>query len=177
MSSFLYRLGQAAARHRWRTLGIWIATVIAIFVIGGALGGKFSDDFNLPDSESQRAYDLLAERYPAASGTSAYIVFHATDGPLEDQADAVTSTLDTIGGQPHVIAVSDPFETPGALSPDGTIGYAQVAYDEPALRPGRRAVPSAPGERSTMSARPTWTRRSAASTPRGGRSPRRARPS
>ncbi len=32
MSSFLYRLGQAAARHRWRTLGIWIAAVVAIFV-------------------------------------------------------------------------------------------------------------------------------------------------
>jgi putative drug exporter of the RND superfamily len=132
MSSFLYRLGQTAARHRWRTLGIWIAAVVAIFVIGGALGGKFSDDFNLPDSESQRAYDLLAERYPAASGTSAYIVFHAPNGPLEDQADAVASTLDAISGQPHVIAVTNPFETPGALSADGTIGYAQVAYDEPA---------------------------------------------
>ena len=132
MSSFLYRLGQAAARHRWRTLGIWIATVVAIFVIGGALGGKFSDDFKLPDSESQRAYDLLAERYPAASGTSAYLVFHATGGPLEGQANAVTSALDAIKGQPHVVVVSNPFETPGALSPDGTIGYAQVAYDQPA---------------------------------------------
>jgi RND superfamily putative drug exporter len=136
MSSFLYRLGQAAARHRWRTLGIWIAAVVAIFVIGGALGGKFSDDFNLPDSESQRAYDLLAERYPAVSGTSAYIVFHTPNGPLEDQADAVSSTLDAIAGQPHVIAVMDPFETPGALSPDGTIGYAQVAYDQPAVDMG-----------------------------------------
>jgi RND superfamily putative drug exporter len=133
MSSFLYRLGQAAARHRWRTLGIWIAAVVAIFVVGSALGGKFSDDFKLPDSESQRAYDLLAERYPAASGTSAYVVFHATGGPLEGQADAVTSALDTIASQPHVLSVTDPFETPGTLSPDGTIGYAQVAYDQPAV--------------------------------------------
>ena len=133
LSSFLYRLGQAAARHRWRTLGIWIAAVVAIFVVGSALGGTFSDDFKLPDSESQRAYDLLAERYPAASGTSAYIVFHATGGPLEDQADAVNSALDTIKGQPHVVAVTDPFQTPGALSADGTIGYAQVAYDQTAV--------------------------------------------
>ena len=133
MSSFLYRLGQAAARHRWRTLVIWIAAVVAIFVVGGALGGTFSDDFNLPDSESQRAYDLLAERYPAASGTSAFIVFHSTGGPLEEQADAVTSTLDAIAGQPHVIAVTNPLETQGAVSADGTIGYAQVAYDEPAI--------------------------------------------
>ncbi len=133
MSSFLYRLGQAAARHRWRTLGIWIAAVVAIFAVGGALGGKFTDDFNLPNSESQSAYNLLAERYPAASGTSAFIVFHSTSGPLEGQADAVTSALDAIGGQPHVVAVSDPFKTQGALSPDGTIGYARVAYDEPAV--------------------------------------------
>ena len=136
MSSFLYRLGQAAARHRWRTLGIWIIAVVTIFVVGGALGGTFSDDFNLPDSESQRAYDLLAERYPSASGTSAFVVFHATGGPLEEQADAVTSTLDAIGGQPHVIAVTNPLQTPGALSTDGTIGYAQVAYDEPAVELG-----------------------------------------
>ena len=107
--------------------------MVAIFVIGGALGGQFSDDFNLPNSESQRAYDLLAERYPAASGTSAFVVFHAPNGPLEDQADAINGALDEIAGQPHVVAVSNPFETPGALSTDGTIGYAQVAYDEPAI--------------------------------------------
>ena len=37
MSSFLYRLGQAAARHRWRTLGIWIAAVVAIFVVAAVV--------------------------------------------------------------------------------------------------------------------------------------------
>ena len=74
--------------------------MVAIFAIGSALGGKFADDFKLPDSESQRAYDLLAERYPAASGTSAFIVFHATGGPLEGQADAVNSALDAIEGSP-----------------------------------------------------------------------------
>ena len=45
----------------------------------------------------------------------------------------MNAALDEIAGQPHVVAVSNPFETPGALSPDGTIGYAQVAYDEPAV--------------------------------------------
>jgi putative drug exporter of the RND superfamily len=133
MSSFLYRLGQRAARRRWITLGIWIVAVFTIFAVGNALGGKLVDDFNLPDSESQRAYDLLAERYPSASGTSAFIVFHSIGGPLDAQADAMSSVLDDIGGQPHVVAVSDPLESEGALSSDGTIGYAQVAYDEAAV--------------------------------------------
>jgi len=133
MSSFLYRLGQLAARRRWITLGIWIVAVVAIFAAGNALGGKLVDDFNLPDSESQRAYDLLAERYPSVSGTSAFVVFHSIDGPLEAHADAVSSSLDDIAGQPRVVAVTNPLEIEGALSSDGTIGYAQVAYDQPAV--------------------------------------------
>ena len=66
-------------------------------------------------------------------GTSAFIVFHATNGALEDQADAVGSTLDAIAGQPHVVSVTDPLETQGAVSADGSIGYAQVAYDVSAV--------------------------------------------
>jgi putative drug exporter of the RND superfamily len=132
MSSFLYRLGRGAARRRWLTLGVWIAAVVAIFTIGSALGGSLTDDFSLPDSESQRAYDLLAERFPSAAGTSADIVFHATERSLKAQADVVSSTLDAIGQQPHVVAVTNPLQTPGAVSQDGAIGYAQVAYDRPA---------------------------------------------
>src|SRR5262245_1326776 len=129
MSRFLYRLGMGAARRRWLTLGVWIAAVIAIFAVGNALGGALKDDCNLPDHESQRAYDLLAERFPTASGTSADIVFRAGEGSLADRAEAVGSALDEIGRLPHVVGVTNPLETPGALSQDGTIGYAQVAYD------------------------------------------------
>jgi RND superfamily putative drug exporter len=132
MSSFLYRLGQLAARRRWITLGIWIGGVIAIFAVGSGLGGEYTDDFNLPNSESQRAYDVLAERYPAASGSTAFVVFHSVDGPLEARTGEVSTVVDAIAGQPHVVGVTNPFETEGAVSSDGAIGYAQVAYDEPA---------------------------------------------
>ena len=176
MSSFLYRLGQAAARHRWRTLGIWIAAVVAIFVVGGALGGTFSDDFNLPDSESQRAYDLLAERYPTASGTSAFVVFHSTGGPLEEQADAVTSTLDAIEGQPHVIAVTNPLQTRGHCPPTARSDtHRWPTTNRPSIWAWSRSRHSRLSSR--MLAPPTSTWRSAASTPRGGRSLRRVRPS
>ena len=92
---------------------IWVAAVFVIFAVGNALGGKLADDFNLPDSESQRAYDLLAERYPAASGTSAFIVFHATNGALEDQADAVGSTLDAIAESAPCRLRDGPARDPG----------------------------------------------------------------
>jgi putative drug exporter of the RND superfamily len=134
MTSFLYRLGLAASKRRWLTLGVWVGAVIAIFAIGAGLGGKLTDDFNLPDSESQRAYDLLAERFPSASGTSAAVVFHATDGRLRDQSVTVVSALEAIRQQPHVVGVTNPLDPSSAgISEDGTIAYAQVAYDEPAV--------------------------------------------
>ena len=153
MSSFLYRLGRGAARRRWLTIAIWIGAVVAIFVVGGALGGELTDDFNIPDAESQRAYDVLAERFPSASGTSASIVFHATDGTLADDANAavVAQTLASIAEQPHVIQVSNPLDTPGTVSGDGSIGFAQVSYDLPADQLG--VEPYGPLEAAVEAAR------------------------
>ncbi|MGH2635884.1 MAG: MMPL family transporter [Actinomycetota bacterium] len=153
MSSFLYRLGRGAARRRRLTLAIWIGVVVAIFVGGGALGGELTDDFNIPDADSQRAYDVLAERFPSASGTSASIVFHAEERTLADDANAavVTQTLAAIAEQPHVIAVSNPLETPGTISEDGSIGFAQVNFDLPADELG--VEPYGPLEAAVVDAR------------------------
>ncbi len=142
MTSFLYRLGRGAARRRWLTIGIWVAVVVAIFGAGSALGGKLTDDFNIPDAESQRAYDVLADRFPSASGTSADIVFHARGrGVLTDDANAavVADTVAALADLPHVLQVTNPLETPGTLSQSEEIGFAQVAYDLPADQLGTEA--------------------------------------
>jgi putative drug exporter of the RND superfamily len=139
MSSLLYRLGRACARRRWRTLAAWVAVVVAVFAAGAALGGELTDDFEIPDAESQRAYDVLADRFPSASGTSANVVFHARGrGSLTDEghATAIAETLARIAELPHVVQVSNPLETPGTLSQDGATGFAQVAYDLPAIELG-----------------------------------------
>jgi RND superfamily putative drug exporter len=67
--------------------------------------------------------------------SSAAVVFHATEGQLNAQADAVTSTLESIERQPHVVGVTNPLDpsAAGTLSEDGTIGFGQVSYDEPAV--------------------------------------------
>ncbi|MGZ8592994.1 MAG: MMPL family transporter, partial [Actinomycetota bacterium] len=47
--------------------------------------------------------------------------------------------IETIASQPHVVQVTNPLETPGTLSQDERIGYAQVAYDLPADQLGTDA--------------------------------------
>jgi RND superfamily putative drug exporter len=60
------RLATAAARHPWRTVGAWVAAVLAsfaliVFFLGDALTGE-AEQLNNP--ESQQAYDLIERRLP-----------------------------------------------------------------------------------------------------------------
>jgi RND superfamily putative drug exporter len=105
--------------------------VVGISVGGNALGGEFEDDWRLPGVDSQQAYDLLAERFPSASGSSAMVVYHAPDAALQApaRADAIEASLAEIATLPHVVAVSDPFGQDGGVSPDGTTAFSQVTFD------------------------------------------------
>ena len=47
---------------------------------------KQISSFRLPGTESQRAYDLLAQHFPAAKGDTDQLVFKARTGTLKDAA-------------------------------------------------------------------------------------------
>src|SRR5262245_60088843 len=108
-------------RPRASTFAVVLALVAAL---GSAiaLGGSFKDDFSVPGIESQRAQDLLEQRFPAQSGTQATVVFAA---PLDKPA--ITTALDRISEQPHVASVDKL-----RVSDDGKIAYATVGYDREA---------------------------------------------
>lgn len=82
MATFLYRLGRGAfRRRRWVTL-VWVA-VLAVAGLGALNASEASDDSSgMPGIESQKAFDLINERFPGAEadGASARIVFVAPDG-------------------------------------------------------------------------------------------------
>ncbi|MGB0113274.1 MAG: MMPL family transporter, partial [Ilumatobacteraceae bacterium] len=123
-----YRLGKFAVRHRTGMLAAWLGLFVLIAVGSVAAGGETSDEFSIPGTESQEAFDLLDERFPAQSGTSAQIVFATEDGsPLVDAQPGIDGTLGEVADLDGVIFVSDPF-TSGAISPDGDVGYATVRY-------------------------------------------------
>ncbi|NLD76521.1 MAG: MMPL family transporter [Acidimicrobiales bacterium] len=130
MSKILYRLGHWSVRHRRLVVAAWLVALIGMGALSGTIGGTTSDEFAIPGTESQKAMDLLEERFPEASGSSARLVFASTDDtPLTDpdlQA-AVGAALAEAAGAPEVVAVSDPF-TAGTVSPQGVIAFAEVSY-------------------------------------------------
>ena len=131
MSALLFRLGRSSARHPFRVIGLWLLAAIAIMVLQGVAGGHFNDSFRVPGVESQRAADILTDRFPSHAGQSARIVLHADHGRLDDAEhkpviDAVRQQLST--GH-DVAGVTDPFAAQSAaVSDDGQTAYVDVSY-------------------------------------------------
>src|SRR5690242_10969204 len=109
MTLLLYRLGRASVRWRRFVLLGWVLVAIGVIAVGSAAGGESSDAFDIPGVESQRALDVLEDRFPAVSGTSAQVVFAVDEGSLTDAAPAaaITAALDDIAAQPDVSAVGE----------------------------------------------------------------------
>ena len=131
MSGFLYRLGRSSARHPFRVLGIWLVAAIAIVALQGALGGQFNDSFRVPGVESQRAADILKDRFPSHGGQFARIVLHTADGRLDDAGHKpiVDAARSRLSSGHDVAGVTDPFDAQGAAtSADGRTAYVDVAY-------------------------------------------------
>jgi len=122
MSRLLYLIGAGAARHPWRVLVGWFLAAIAVTALASAFGGTMQDSFKIPGSDTQRTNDMLADRFPAMSGTTARVVAHNDAGAI-DLAD-LDPVRDALGAMPSVSGV-----TPPALSPDGETAVLSVQYD------------------------------------------------
>src|SRR6266545_104979 len=78
----LERLARWSYVHRWRILILWIVALVGIGYLGSAHGGDYSTDFSLPGTESQQAFDLLQQRFPARSGDTAEVQFKVQAGDV-----------------------------------------------------------------------------------------------
>ena len=105
----------------------------ALVISSSAFGGQFADAFKLPGAESQKALDLLKDRFPSQAGDSATLVFKSKSGIKSKEASArVKSIVSRAGKLPGVTGVVSPFQVPGAISENGKIAYATVQYSKPA---------------------------------------------
>ncbi len=132
MASLLYRIARAAFRNRRLVLAIWLAAAAAVIVCMAAFGGagKINQTFTVPGSQSQQALDRMKQEFPAASGTSAQIVFTVPAGQrVTDPAaeKAMAAVLTAAAKAPEVAGVISPLQS-GAISEQRTAAIAQVEY-------------------------------------------------
>ncbi|MEE4593696.1 MMPL family transporter [Streptomyces sp. DSM 41524] len=137
MATFLYRIGRWAFRRRRLVGGLWLgALVLAVAAAAMAPEGK-EEDLSMPGTESQKAFDLLDERFPQSNsqGAEARLVFRAPDGQrmtASENKAAVEDALGSLDGGDQVESIADPYED-DAVSEDGTIAYSTITYTEGAV--------------------------------------------
>jgi RND superfamily putative drug exporter len=131
VSAFV-RLSRACNAHRWRTFFAWLLALVLIQLLASSIGTKEIQSFRLPGTESQRAYDLLSDHFPAQKGDTDQFVFRARQGALRDRAlrADVERTLAALERGKDVASVGSPFAASGQLTKDGRIGIATLNYTE-----------------------------------------------
>ena len=137
------RLGDASARRPKSVVAAWLTALVVAGVLAGAAGGTAVDDFVAPGSQSERAQQLLEDRFPDAANGQALAVFAAPGGDrLQAHRASVTAALEEVTAVDGVAAVRDPF-TERTISDDGRVGYATITFDKPNTRVGPAAIDGA----------------------------------
>jgi RND superfamily putative drug exporter len=125
--------GWASAHRRLVALG-WVVALVGAYGASVAVGTNYGNSFSLKGTDSQRAVDLLKRSFPAQSGDSDQIVFHAREGKVTAAAvqARVAPVLEQIARLPHVSGVVSPYSPGGAqaVSRDGQIAFATVNFDQ-----------------------------------------------
>ncbi|MFD5946297.1 MMPL family transporter [Streptomyces collinus] len=132
MATFLYRLGRLAFRRRWYVALVWAAVLAAVGLGALKAPGAVDEEFSMPGIESQKAFDLMEQRFPgaAADSATARVVFIAPDGEKVTAAGnkkAVEKAVAGLGDGTQVANAVDPF-TAQTVSKDGTTAFATVTY-------------------------------------------------
>ena len=127
-TSTLEKIARACVRHRWIVIGAWVAALVIINTIAGAVGPDYRTDFTLPASETKQVQELLAANSPDRAGFTGQIVFRAPQGVDDPDVQAVMNELfDYVAGLGD-ITVTSPYDSPQQISKDGTIAFAQLGH-------------------------------------------------
>jgi RND superfamily putative drug exporter len=129
--------------HRQIVVLSWIVLAVGVLAVSQAVGKRNANNFSLPNTDSQRAVDLLKSRFPAQAGDADQIVFRTPQGKLTDASTraVIAPLLVRIARLPHVTGVVSPYEADAnAVSKAGTIGFATVEFDQLASELPKSAI-------------------------------------
>src|SRR3954453_9803138 len=128
------RVSQWAVGRPWFALLAWIGIFVVVGVLGTTFGGAYSNNFQLPNTESTTAQDLLSKLSGGAgtgTGLDGQVVWKSASGKATEGSAAATmkSVLTTLSTSPRVACVLTPLGAPVASAcpkrPAGQGGQGQ----------------------------------------------------
>jgi putative drug exporter of the RND superfamily len=138
-----------AVRRPVAALIAWFVALVALVGLGFGLGGQYNDSFDLPDTESKVATDLLSASGTDTSGVegAATVVWSPASGSAIDPATAaeVVPVLESIAALDSVTCVTNPFDPRG-------VGLGRECQAGSAIDPTVAAQVLSPEELQTLAA-------------------------
>ncbi|MFF4661282.1 MMPL family transporter [Streptomyces sp. NPDC001381] len=127
-------LARWCVRNRLLAVLLWLLALLGTATAAVATGSAYSNDYEVPGTESGRATRLLAEGFPTLGGDADTVVWHTTSGTVRaaDVEQTMTRALAKIAGLPGVASVAGPYGDQGAaqISKDGHTAYATVTFTD-----------------------------------------------
>src|SRR5438067_4496480 len=139
----MLKLTRWTIAHRRIVVVSWIVLAVGVLAVSQAVGKRNANNFSLPNTDSQRAANLLQGGFPTQAGDADQIVFRARTGKLTDASTraAIGPLLARVAKLPHVTGVVSPYQAAtNAISKTGTIGFATVEFDQSANELPKAAV-------------------------------------
>ncbi|OLZ64927.1 hypothetical protein AV521_33780 [Streptomyces sp. IMTB 2501] len=125
-------LARWCVRHRLVAVLLWLLAFGGVTAAAAVAGSAYSNDYEVPGTESGRATQLLEEGFPGLGGDSDTVVWHTATGTVRasDVEQTMTQTLDRIAALPGIASVTGPYSGQGGhrISADGHTAYATVTF-------------------------------------------------
>jgi RND superfamily putative drug exporter len=133
----MLKLARWSTTHRRYVLLGWIALLLLVNVFAQSAGTSYSNNFTLPNSDAQRASDLLQRSFPSQAGDRDTIAYKVGSGTVLDPAvrARMSAMFARVSRLPHVSAVISPYDGTASgksISADKRIAFATVVFDEKA---------------------------------------------
>ncbi|MGW0393088.1 MMPL family transporter [Streptomyces sp. NPDC003042] len=158
-------------RHRLVTVLIWLFALGGTAAAATAAGTSFSNDYEVPGTESGQAHALLRDGFPGQGGDTDTVVWRTPDhqtARAPDVEQRMTRALHAIAALPGVGSVAGPYgadpESAARISRDGRTAYAVVTFDRAA-----DSVPKAQAQAVVDAAKNEATRADGLQVELGGR--------
>jgi RND superfamily putative drug exporter len=124
---FTGTIAKAAARHPWRTLGLWLAVVVVAYFAAGAM--QLSATPDTVGTEATKAQDLIDERLRQNTPPEEFLVVESSTLTASDAAyvrfvEAVVTKLSSLEEVGTVSSYAD--GAPGLVSSDGHVALIPV---------------------------------------------------
>ena len=133
----MLKLARWSTTHRKYVVLAWVVLLFGVNAIAQSAGTAYSNNFTIPNSDAQRAANLLQQSFPAQAGDRDSIVFKVSSGSVTDPA--VRARMEAMFAQvrrlPHVEEVISPYSSAAAgktISANGQIAFATVVFNEKA---------------------------------------------